>query len=222
MKKILALLLCVFTVLVAACGCSKSPENSKKDNSSAIVSTEKEYVSSNTSSIKPSDKVALELFNKSADYIGRYYCSWTVDNAEDDLEGIKIDYKTRYKKDGTIAPASYTDATYVKSNYKYADAKAHFAKTFTGDMLDEFMKAYYIDLDGTLGVWHIGGASGISYSNVTLEYSGFKDGVHNYTASYYGRELDWEQTPLKCEFAIILTKDGYRVCKNEYNGGLRY
>ncbi len=237
MKKLFALALSVLMILGAFCSCTP---NNVNNNSSQIASEDlTSIVSSNpsteeTSSINlnpdgvketdvPPEEIASYLFDKSTDYIVSFICAEITDAVMFEFGG-EIERGTRYDSNGNILDHD-ASVSYIKSNRTYDDAKAHYAKTFTGDMLNEFMDAYFIDIDGYLGVLDGGGATGITYDNLNLEYQGYKNGIHNYIAHYNFCEWDVDtndhsRTPTKTAFAIALTDDGYRVCQNEYCDGI--
>lgn len=162
---------------------------------------------------RPDIKFATELFNKSIEYIRCFECAETIDAVRGDF-GIKFEERTFYDSDGKLLD-EYKYPSYYKTTSTYTDAKAHYAKTFTGDMLNNFMDKYFIDMNGYLGVSTGGGATGYSIETEALEYLGYYDSAHNYNVSYQRTEFDGGAIPQKRKFAIVLTNDGYRVCKNE-------
>ncbi len=160
------------------------------------------------------------LFENAVDVLIRYSCNYSSDELKEDFENFEVDKSEPVMSDSNLQC--------YKTNLEYEEVKNKYSEYFSGQLLDDFMTAYFYNDDGTLCVYDsapiysgmsIDGVSAHLYSS-QLENGGYMfDVLYSYTEYNPNSVVEEDRTVISREatFVFVEMVDAeYRISEIEH------
>ena len=122
------------------------------------------------------------LFENAVDVLIRYSCNYSSDELKEDFENFEVDKSEPVMSDSNLQC--------YKTNLEYEEVKNKYSEYFSGQLLDDFMTAYFYNDDGTLCVSYYNSGPEMSVDDVSV---------------YLDESQDWENDEYTCDIAFSLT-----------------
>ena len=182
MKKFVFLLISLLLAVFCFAGCNN--DNTLSDDENEInISNGKETNSDDENETDAFEKEVKSLFENAVNVLIKYYYNEDPSSVlKEDFENLEVDKSELLTFDSAFSC--------YKTNLEYEEVKNKYSEYFSGQLLDDFMTAYFYNDDGTLCV---------SYYNSGPEMS------VDYVSVYLDESQDWENDEYTCDIAFSLT-----------------
>ena len=156
----------------------------------------------------PSENEVSDFYEETTNMLFRYSRNGVAATAKTDIEDLEV-YEDQFVYSDTNVP-------YYKTNYTYQQALDKYSEYFTGQLLDDFMAAYFYDDDGTFCVSCFDGGSGAIVDDVVATLKSQDGNIYNYDVIYSFYEGPaTEPSQGESTFSLEINSDGYRLLDTE-------
>ncbi len=156
----------------------------------------------------PTDMEVSDFYEETTNMLFRYSRNGVAATAKTDIEDLEV-YEDQFVYSDTNVP-------YYKTNYTYQQALDKYSEYFTGQLLDDFMAAYFYDDDGTFCVLCFDGGSGAIVDDVVATLKSQDGNIYNYDVIYAFYEGPaTEPSQGESTFSLEINSDGYRLLDTE-------